>query len=47
MKNLLYYIVVISFGAWLIYQLYDSPQLHNIKADIESYHYKVIQMKCE
>ena len=36
MKNLMYYVVVITLGGFMIWQLCQSPELHNIKADIES-----------
>ena len=44
LKNLLYYITALAIGIWMISMLYDSRELHNVKSDIENYHFQVNQM---
>jgi hypothetical protein len=43
-KTILYIIVTILVGAWMIYQLYQSPELSNTKSDIENYYYHTQKM---
>ena len=44
LKTIIYMILTLAFGIWMIDQLWDSRELHGIKSDIESYNYQINQM---
>ena len=43
-KKLAYYAIVILTGAFILYNVYNSKALFTVKADIESYTYKIQQL---
>ena len=44
LKTIIYMALTLAFGLWMIDQLWDSRELHNIKADIESHHFEMQRM---
>ena len=44
LKTIIYMILTLAFGIWMIDQLWDSRELHNVKADIESHYFQTQKM---
>jgi len=44
LKTIIYMILTLAFGIWLIDQLWDSRELHNVKSDIESHYFQTQKM---
>ena len=40
LKTIIYMILTMAFGIWMIDQLWNSRELHNVKADIESHYFQ-------
>ena len=44
LKTIIYMILTLAFGIWMIDQLWDSRELHNVKSDIESHYFQINQL---
>ena len=44
LKTIIYMAITLAFGIWMIDQLWDSRELHNVKSDIESHYFQTQKM---
>ena len=44
LKTIIYMILTLAFGIWMIDTLYNDRVIHGVKADIESHHFEMQKM---